>query len=177
MHEGGPRRAYLPKILKAFDEQSGGPLTENSLVTIETAQRRVRVERTQAGLTAFWMPESYSDPQTAWLEPGPKLTPAAPLLFGLVMFGATIFATGFLALLVTLLIRPAPLPLTAPARPAVAYQSLPISQWPTLVNTYAEGYIVDSLKWTNNKWVISKAKPGQAPVVPAAPSVPGARTP
>jgi len=169
MHEGGPQRAYLPKILKEFDEQSGGPITENSLVTVETAQRRVRVERTQAGLTAFWMPESYGEPQTQWLEPGVKLTPSAPMLYGLVYFGGTIFATGFLALIVTLVIRPDPLPLNVPARTTIAYESLPISQWQALGQVYADGYIVDSLKWTNHKWAINKSKPGDVPAeMPAA---------
>jgi hypothetical protein len=170
MHEGGPQRAYLPKILKEFDQQSGGPITENSLVTIETAQRRVRIERTQAGLTAFWMPESYSEAQTAWLEPGTKLTPTAPMLFGLVYFGGVIFATGFLALIVTLCIRPDPLPLNAPARTTIAYEALPISQWQALGQVYAEGYMVDSLKWMNHKWIINKSKPGDAaPAVQEAP--------
>ena len=161
MHEGGPQRAYLPKILKEFDEQSGGPITEDSVVTIETAQRRVRVERTQAGLTAFWMPESYDEAQTAWLEPGTKLTPTAPMLFGLVYFGGAIFATGFLALIVTLCIRPDPLPLNAPARSTIPYEALPISEWQALGQVYAEGYMVDSLKWLNHKWVINKSKPGE----------------
>jgi hypothetical protein len=157
VHEGGPRRGYLPRILKEFEEQTGGPITDESLVTIETAQRRVRVERTQTGLTAFLMPERFRASQTPWLEPGPRLEPAVPLRGALVAFGAMIFVTGFLALVATLMTRPAPMPLNAAAKVAVPYESLPISQWAKLVETYSKGGVVDSLRWRRGQWVIKQA--------------------
>jgi len=158
VHEGGARRGYLPRILKEFEEQAGGPVSEESLVSIETAQRRVRVERTQGGLTAYLMPESFQGAQTTWLEPGPKLTPAVPLRMGFVAFGAAIFVTGFLTLITTLATRPAPLPLNAAARTAIPYESLPISQWSKLVEVYSRGTAVDSLRWINNRWLIKAAE-------------------
>ena len=162
VHEGGPRRAFLPIILKTFEEQAGSVITDDSLVTIETSGRRVQVERTQDGIKAYQMPEAYQVPQTPWLEPGPRMTPVVPLRFGMVVFGGAIFATGFLALIVTLAVRPAPPPLTVPSKQAVAFADLPISQWSNLVNAYTDGYIVDSLKWVNGSWVVNKARPGDA---------------
>lgn len=175
VHEGGPRRGYLPRILQHFDEQAGGPITDESAVTIETAQRRVRVERTQTGLTGFLMPERFQDSQTPWLEPGPHLNAAVPLRGALVAFGAMIFVTGFLALIVTLVTRPAPLPLNAAARVAVSYESLPISQWSKLVQTYSEGGVVDSLRWQQGRWTIklegSDTKPSVSNTRPATAAV------
>ncbi len=176
VHEGGPRRGYLPAILKKFDGQAGGPITEDSVATIETAQRRVRVERSQTGLTAFLMPESFDGAQSGWLEPGPRLKPIVPVRLWLVWFGAAVFFAGFITLVTTLATRPAPPPLNVPARVALPYESLPISQWPNLLALYARGEVIDALRWKHGKWVIQtvtstttpiKTKPAGSPTLPA----------
>lgn len=158
VHEGGPRRGYLSCVLRIFDEQSGGPITEESAVLIETAQRIVRIERTQTGLTAFLMPEAYQGAQTDWLEPGARLRPAAPMRGWLVGFGAAVFITGFVTLITVLATRPAPLPLNAPARAAVPYEDLPISEWKPLVATYEQGTVIKALRWEDGHWFIQTAR-------------------
>lgn len=163
VHEGGPRRAYLPKILDKFAEQAGGPIHEEDAVVIETAQRRVRIERTQTGLTAFLMPESFTAEQTSWLEPGPKLKPVVSLRVWLIGLGALLFVTGFITLVTTLATRPTPPPLNAPARRALPYASLPISQWHPMVATYDRGSAISALRFRHNQWFIQTQRTASAP--------------
>lgn len=154
VHEGGPRRGYLPKILKVFEEQAGGPIREEDAIVIDTAQRKIMVERTQLGLTAFLMPESFQKPQTSWLEPGSKLKPVVPLRVWFIALGGLIFLTGFVTLITALATRPTPAPLNAPARVALPYSQLPISQWQPLVATYERGSVISALRWEHGQWLI-----------------------
>ena len=154
VHEGGPRRGYLPKILKVFEEQAGGPIREEDAVVIDTAQRKIMVERTQLGLTAFLMPESFQRPQTSWLEPGGKLKPVVPLRVWFIALGGLIFLSGFVTLITALATRPTPAPLNAPARVALPYSQLPISQWQPLVATYERGSVISALRWEHGQWLI-----------------------
>ena len=154
VHEGGPRRGYLPKILKVFEEQAGGPIREEDAVVIDTAQRKIMIERTQLGLTAFIMPESFQKPQTSWLEPGSKLKPVVPLRVWFIVLGGLIFLTGFVTLITALATRPTPAPLNAPARVALPYSQLPISQWQPLVATYERGSVISALRWEQGQWLI-----------------------
>lgn len=168
VHEGGPRRAYLPKILKRFEEQAGGPIREEDAVVIDTAQKKVRVERTQLGLTAFMMPESFQAQQTSWLEPGGKLKPVVPLRVWLIVLGGLFFLTGFITLVTTLATRPSPPPLNAPARVALPYSQLPISQWQPLVSTYERGDVISALRWEHNQWLIQTKQTASKPVKTAS---------
>lgn len=154
VHEGGPFRAYLPAILRFFDAQNDTRLDELA-VTITTARRSVRVERTHTGLAGFILPESSQDEQTEWLEPGPRLKPAVPVRLGVLAAGGAIFGTGFLAMLVAMMLRPEAPVITA-ARQDIPYDQLPISLWPTLLKASATGY-VNALQFSNGKYTFSIA--------------------
>jgi len=167
VHEGGPMRAYLPSILRFYDGQGEHAKPEDLIVYIETGRRMVRVERAHEGLTAFMMPEAFSAPQTEWLEPGPKLKPAAPVLLGAVAVGGAIFATGFLAMVLAFIKRPEP-PILESKRPEIRFEQLPVSQWSTLLSAASNGY-VDALEYSNGEWKISRAAQSTTDTVAAPP--------
>lgn len=170
VHEGGPRRAYLPAILRFFDAHGEHAKLDELVVTISTARRSVKVERTHSGLTAFLMPESFEGEQTPWLEPGPALKPAVPVRLGALAAGGAIFGTGFIAMLAAFLLRPEP-PVVKAQRIDVPYDQLPISLWPTLLKASSSGY-VSALQYSNGKYTFSIAehsKPVEATVTPPPP--------
>jgi hypothetical protein len=172
VHEGGPCRAYLPAILRFFDAQSEHANLDDSVVTISTAGRSVRVERSHTGLTAFLMPESFNEEQTEWLEPGPKLKPAAPVRLGVLAAGGAIFGTGFLAMMVALLLRP-DAPTVVAQKQDIPYDQLPISLWPTLLKASTSGY-VNALQYSNGEYTFSitgQSEPGDT-VVTLPPPLP-----
>lgn len=172
VHEGGPMRAYLPTILRFFDAQGDASNSADLVITIKTAGRSVRVERAHAGVTAFMMPESFDGKQTEWLEPGQRLKPAVPVRMGVLAAGAAIFATGFLAMLVTFVRRPDPPHIQSNKRMETRFEQLPISQWQTLVSAASNGY-VDALEYLNGQWKISRARtPAADPVNTPPPPVP-----
>lgn len=160
VHEGGPNRAYLPSILKYFDAQGEHARLDELVATIATAHRYVRVERTHTGLTGFLMPETYEGEQTQWLEPGVRLKQAAPVRLGVLAAGGVIFGTGFIALLVSLMLRP-DAPVLSAERQVIPYEQLPISLWPTLVRASSEGY-VHAMQFSTGGYTFSIQKFGSA---------------
>lgn len=168
IHEGGPGRAYLPAILRYFDAQGDRSCAGKGVVTIRTARRSVQVERSHNGIIGFLMPESFQGEQTDWLEPGPKLKPVAPVRLGVLAFGGTIFATGFLAMLVALTVRPEA-PVVTATRQDIPYDQLPISLWPTLVEAASSGY-VNTMQFVDGKYTLSIA--GQATSADPATTLP-----
>lgn len=153
VHEGGSGRAYLPQIIEYFNSQGAFRVGENVSVVLQTATRKVEVQRTRDGLAAIVLPESSDARPTEWLEPTEPLTPALNKRTGLLVAGAAVFATGFLALVITALLARYQ-PYTDPPPAAVIevkFQDLPTAQWPALT-TIAEGTYVRALRYRNGKW-------------------------
>lgn len=172
VHEGGPFRAYLPAILRFFDGQGEHTKPEDMLVTISTARRSVRVERTHTGLISFQMPEHFEGEQTPWLEPGPRLKAAAPVRLGVLGFGGAILGTGFLAMIAALMVRP-DAPVIQAKKQDIPYEHLPISLWETLVNIYQSGKYVNAMQFADGKYtfsVVGEAGPIEMPPTPSAPA-------
>lgn len=170
VHEGGPQRAYLPAILRFFDSQGEHAPLDDLVVTIATAGRMVRVERTHTGLTGFLMPESFVGEQTEWLEPGPRLKPAASVRLGVLAAGGAVFGTGFLALIAAMMLRP-DAPVVTAQKQDIPYDQLPISTWSSLLQASSRGY-VNALQYANGKYTFSIAgaqQPTQAGAVDTPP--------
>jgi len=163
VHEGGPKRAYLPAVLRFFDEQPEDARSEDLLAHINTIGRVVLVEKTPAGLVAFVMPEDFQVAQSAWLEPGPPLSAALPSRKGVLMVGLGILLGGCVTLQMAVnsrLERPveaAPIP--------IRFEELPISQWPAVLAAASTGY-VDALEYTEGQWKIRRAQAREASAQP-----------
>lgn len=189
IHEGGSGRAYLPEIIKAFNARGafrkGG--AEDASVFIQTATRMVQVTRTAEGLQAFLLPENTTEVPTTGLQGTSKMTPALPTLVAVLIAGAALFTTGFLALSVALIARVQPF--EAPPAPGIehvtdSFANSPLSRWAALQSVSSNEY-VKAVRFANGKWEIQRAAvdaepvaasaplPEAAPVVPAD-AVPGA---
>jgi hypothetical protein len=167
VHEGGAGRAFLPEIISYFStlgpfEKGGG----ESSVYIRTATRTVQVDRTLEGLQSFLLPESSTEAPSDWLEGTSKMTAAIQVLTGVLVFGAALFTTGFLAMSLALVSRIQPY--DPPPAPTVDkatdnYQMSPMSRWTVLQGVSGSEY-VKALRFKNNKWELDR---GTAEPVPA----------
>jgi hypothetical protein len=187
IHEGGNGRAYLPEIIKAFNTRGAHRkgAEEDTSVFIPTATRMVQVSRTADGLQAFLLPESTTEVPTTWLQGTTKMSPALPTLVAVLIAGAALFTTGFLALSLALVSRIQPY--DVPPTPAIenvndAFANSPLSRWAALQSVSGNEY-VKAVKFAKGKWEIQRAsadaEPAPAPMpvpspdgtlpVPAAP--------
>lgn len=177
IHEGGNGRAYLPEIIKAFNtrgtHRKGGE--DDTSVFIPTATRMVQVSRTAEGLQAFLLPENTTEVPTTWLQGTTKMSPALPTLVAVLIAGAALFTTGFLALSLALVSRIQPY--DVPPTPAIenvndAFASSPLSRWAALQSVSGNEY-VKAVKYAKGKWEIqrasSDAEPAPAPTPVPAP--------
>lgn len=190
-HEGGGGRAYLPEIIRYFDSHGAYQQGEELTVTIRTATRVVEVQRMREGLVAIVLPESAQVAQSEWLKPTTKMQPAFDKRTGLLVGGALLFVTGFIAMMTTsMLTRYQPYEAPAQAQTvAVNLQSLPIGQWSALEMVAPNSY-VKAIRYRKGKWeapeVVSESSPAPqlaptampVPATEAAPaSAPAAVTP
>lgn len=179
VHEGGGGHAYLPEIIKYFNEQGEFEPGEDVRVVIRTGTRKVEVKRTKSGLAAILLPESGQQEPTAWLKGSSKMSPALNQRTGLLVTGAVFFITGFLSMIVGSLMTRFQ-PYEAPINPAVArisYEALPIGQWRLLQGLPPNAY-VSKLTFENGKWdraIRMDAQPsaGAPAVAPPGPVAPG----
>lgn len=181
VHEGGSGRAFLPEIIEHFAAQ--GPFAKGGVdanVFIRTATRMVQVERTHDGLQAFQLPESAVEVASDWLEGTTKMTPAIQTMTSVLVVGAALFTTGFLAMTLAMVSRiqpydPPPAPIVE--RATDGFNLSPLSRWTTLQGVTGDEY-VKALRYANGKWELDRGTaPAAAPVAdPAAPVAPTAAT-
>jgi hypothetical protein len=175
IHEGGSGRAYLPEIIKSFKEsgtyRKDGE--EDASVFIRTATRMVQVSRTPEGLQAFLLPENSTEEASPWLQGTTKMSPALPTLVAVLVAGATLFITGFLALSLAMVSRIQPF--DAAAAPVIenvteGFANSPLSRWAALQSVSGDEY-VKAVRFANGKWEIQRGT-AEAPPAPPAPPVP-----
>lgn len=172
VHEGGTGQAFLPAIIERF--KSLGPFVqgEPERAIIRTGQRMVQVQRTATGLSAILLPESSSAEPSDWVVANGKLSPAMNQHTGFFSVSAVMFVTGFFALIVAALMtrhQPYEEPLK-PQTVRVAYDQLPISRWPMLLNL-GPGQYVSEISYSNGRWnnpTVKSAAIAPAPVTPVA---------
>lgn len=168
-HEGGSGRAFLPEILKHFDAMGPFNPEHNEPVIIRTATRAVEVQRQRDGLVAIVLPEAMRPEQPEWLEATTRMQPALNKRTGLLVVGAALFTTGFIAMMTTSMLtrfqewEPAP-------QATVEYinvSQLPSGQWAQL-QSVPQGSYVKSLRFENGHWT----PPDIATEAPTAPTPP-----
>lgn len=163
IHEGGPRRAFLPRILKHFAaaRSEGKPASEVERLVLHTETRAVQVELGAAGFISLQMPESASVPATDWLEAGPGMQAVAPARWGVLIVGAVVFATGIAASVASMATRYQPY--EQPPAVSVKYlrDQLPTSQLRRL-SAVPESMYVDKLEYRDGKWALSQASADSA---------------
>lgn len=115
LHEGGSGKAFMPEIIRRLHEgemafreaklvalKTGGtPPDESTLqrsFVIPCATRLVQVSKTHEGLTCILLPESTKLLPDYTLLSKESMRPALDKKVGFLMFGAGVFITGFLAM-------------------------------------------------------------------------------
>lgn len=189
VHEGGPGRAYLPAILKYYKSLGAFNAEDANKVTIHTGTRSVEVSRARAGLSAVWLPEGQKPASPAWLRPTQGMRSAVNKRTGVLVAGAVVFVTGFVAALLSgMAFRLQPYD-AAPALTAekIEYSRLPHSQWSLVEQTNNSGRYVKALRYENGTWRIeseprnnaaaqveppTESPPVTPPAVPAPPQSP-----
>jgi hypothetical protein len=175
VHEGGSGRAFLPEIIKYFAAQSPfAKGAEATSVVIRTGTRTVQVERTLEGLQAFLLPEDAEEVPTDWLEPTTKMTPAIQTMTGVLVVGAALFTTGFLAMTLAMVSRIQPYdPPQAPAvkKATESYSVSPLSRWSALQAVSTNEYI-KALRFSKGKWDLERGVPVAEPTSPAVTPMP-----
>lgn len=173
VHEGGEGKAYAPEILKHFESLGPFQVGEQHTVCIQTATRVLEVQRTREGLAAILLPESSPAQGDEWLVPTKPLTPAMDRRDKVFYVGAAIFASGFVAMLLSGTIfrvqlyeePPAPKPVV------ISAASLPMSQWSRLQALPDNAY-VRALRFKNGRWDAPEIQTESSSPSVAAPAVP-----
>ena len=173
VHEGGEGQAYLPKILEYFDSLGPFAAGEDTRVVIQTGTRKVQVNRARNGIAALLLPDSSTEPVTDWLVPEQKMAPALNKRTGFLVVGAVFFVTGFFAVILSSTLTRIQ-PYTPPPQAGVetiSYESLPISQWPRLLNLAPNTY-VSKLVFENKKWQRPEVRSADTRAVVSEPEAP-----
>jgi hypothetical protein len=174
IHEGGGGKAYLPSILSRFETLK--PFEKGSSeesVIINTATRKVQVDRTREGLQAFLLPESSVALASDWVTRSTKMTAALNSMTMFLVIGASLFITGFLAMTLAMFSRVQPFDSPMPPRferATDAYSISPAAQWGAIERVSGVEY-VKAVRFSNGKWVVDRgvAELGPPPVLDAAP--------
>lgn len=153
IHEGGRGKAYIPEILKFFEEAGDFDNLKPIKVYIHTAVRTVEVEKLRKGLVAVWLPESKRMETTAGLEPKQDLIPATNQRTGFLVISAMFFIVSFLSMIVAAITQYQPYD---PA-PEFKYQELDYSksvsgQWGRINDAVLMGKIVKAVKYEGGVW-------------------------
>lgn len=157
IQEGGSGLAFVPAILRHFESLGPFDARESANVVIETATRRVRVNRMASGLSALQLPRSADDQVSEWLTPKEKLKPAFALNTGVLVAGGILLSTGFIASLVMSVYRYQGVePPPRPAQEVVTTQNTPLGQWQQLELVDPSQEYVQALKFENNRWIVQK---------------------
>lgn len=180
VHEGGPGKAYLPDIIKYFDSLGAYRTGELNAVVLRTATRFVEVQRMREGLAAIILPESSTMAPTEWLEATASMRPAVNKRTALLVAGAALFVTGFVAMIVTsMLTRYQPYePMPEQKVEFINATNMPFGQWPQLETVPRTSY-VKALRYRNSRWEppeLATTAPPSSASTPSAPvkSGPGA---
>lgn len=179
VHEGGEGKAYAPEILKHFESLGPFQVGEQHTVCIQTATRVLEVQRTREGLAAILLPEASTAQGDEWLVPSKPLTPAMDRRDKVFYVGATIFASGFVAMLLSGTIFRVQLyeEPQAPKPVVISAASLPMSQWSRLQALPDNAY-VRALRFKNGRWEAPEIQSESSnssvtePFVPAPPGGP-----
>lgn len=174
VHEGGDGHGFLPDILEYFDAQGPYRVGESVKVIIRTATRLIEVQRMRDGLVAVMLPESSEEQQTDWLTARDKMTQALNRRTAFLVVGASVFVTGFVAMLLAMFVaryQPYDPPPEATVE-QISAQSLPLNQWSRLEAITAPNY-VRALRYRNGRWEAPEIATDTA-AVPAEPAASGA---
>lgn len=154
IQEGGHGRSYVEPIIQHYKKLPPNAYDKETAVFINTAQRVVQVERGgDGGLVCVQMPESFSVPETQWLQPGKKLKLLRDLNTGYMVASGAFLGIAFIVLIASYASRYQPYeqPPT-PSQDHVSIASLPASHW-LEVATPGEGQYVKTWKYsTKDKW-------------------------
>jgi len=168
VHEGGEGFAYLPEIIRYFQEQGPYRERETAAVVLRTGTRMVKVIRQRVGLQAVLLPESTPLETDDWPPSGEKLQSALNQRTGFLVAGAGFFVAGFFALIVgSMMTRYQPY--DSPAPPAVTtvdYEQLPIAQW-SKVQGLPPNEFVSKLAYDHKHWLQPVIQTGDAAHTPA----------
>lgn len=159
VQEGGSGQAFLPSILKAYQEarKAQVPLEEAERFVIETATRKVQVELLQEGFTTVTLPESSITPPSLSLVPSGTLNSLVPERRNVLYIGAGVFLAGILTLTVGTLWRYQPQLAPTAQTISSAKSPTPIDEWNRLVATQVTpGTMITKLEYKNGKWDIVK---------------------
>lgn len=153
IHEGGRGKAYIPEILKFFEDAGDFDNLNPIKVYIHTAIRTVEVEKLRKGLVAVWLPESKRIETTPGLEPKQDLIPATNQRTGFLVISAMFFIVSFLSMIVAAITQYQPYD---PA-PEFKYQELDYSksvsgQWGRINDAVLMGKIVKAVKFEGGVW-------------------------
>lgn len=160
IQEGGPGKAYLPVILKAFTQfrkKGDEDLSQAERFVIETGHRNVQVELLSEGLIAVNLPESSLTPVSTKLIPDGKLNSLMPERRPVLFIGAGIMLAGVLVFASSLIWRYQPQ--SQPSAQVLSYpkNTLPFDQWTTVTATsLPPGTVISKLEYADGKWAVVK---------------------
>ena len=168
VHEGGEGYAYLPEIIRHFQEQGAYREGEKVEVLLRTGTRMVKVIRQRVGLQAVLLPESTQLETDDWPPSAEKLQSALNQRTGFLVAGAGFFVAGFFALIVgSLMTRYQPYDSPAPpVMTSVDYEQLPIAQW-SRVQGLPPNEFVSKLAYDHKHWLQPVIQTGDAPRAPS----------
>lgn len=154
IHEGGLGRAYLPEIIKYFDEQGEYQSEDPSTIVIKTSTRNVEVQSLREGLTSIVLSENSTKEPSDWLRGTEKMHPAIHKRTGLLILGSAIFITGFVSMIgASMLTRYTPyIPPPESKIEVINPLQYPKGQWSQLEQILSREGGVKSLRYRNNRW-------------------------
>ncbi len=164
VHEGGSRRAFLPRILKIIQDTPG------AIVSVRSGSRVLQVSRgPRDSFNAVLLPEELSSYLENVIEPDEnaphlvayQLAGTVWLFIGscVAVLGGLIMLIGLLSFALSKVTGPAQI-VTTPA------EQLPFAQWQNLVQKVAPENHVAALKFDGKNWQIDVA-PNPSPVTAA----------
>lgn len=158
IQEGGTGYAYLPAVLRYFESLGPFDATQQAHVIVNTATRKVRINRMASGISALLLPSSADMPVSDWLQPRERLKPAFAFNTGLLVAGSLLLSTGFIAALVTSVYRYQSVePPPKAVHDVVSTKGTPLAQWPMLEAVDPSREYVQALTFENGRWQVKTA--------------------
>jgi hypothetical protein len=170
--EGGNGRAYTPAILSKFD--SSGPYNPAipCSIVIATSTRLVQIQRNRVGLEAVWLPEGASTTPTPDIVDSVELRPVINKRTGFLVASATLFLTGFIAMIISgIAFRLQPYDTPTTKEESITYASLPIGQYRQVISNFSStSQRIVKVEYKNGVWQAPEVEKIEAPK-PAVPAI------
>ena len=153
-HEGGTGKAYTPSIINLFEATGPYNASSPALAVIATSSRMVQVQRTREGLEAVWLPDGANVQHTEGLEPTEDMRPVINKRTGFLVVGATLFLTGFIAMILSgLLFRFQPYEVPKSTEAEISYANLPIGQYKQVISNFSSSsQRIVKVEYKNKQW-------------------------